>query len=68
VRRPKGRDQIQAQKHAKGDSATHLMYGLLVCTTLIDGKPLKYEEVLEMDLEDVMELQKKLFPKAASSS
>jgi hypothetical protein len=64
IRKGTGRDQIEAHKIAKGDGATELMYGLIARMVLIDAKPVKYEEVLEMDIEDVMELQASLFPKA----
>jgi hypothetical protein len=64
IRKGTGRDQIEAHKIAKGSSATELMYGLIARMALIDGKPILYEQVLELDLEDVMELQGALFPKA----
>ncbi len=71
MRRAKVRDQIEAMKVAKTDSAGDLMAAIVARVTLLDGKPLRYEDVIDMDLADGMALQGALsanFPKAPGSS
>lgn len=55
VRPGKGRDLLAAQRAAK--SPDEIPYALIAQLVEIDGKPVVYEDVLEMDLPDVLALQ-----------
>ncbi len=51
----KGRDLLQAQMKAK--TADEIPYALIAELVEIDGQKLVYEDILELDLEDVIALQ-----------
>lgn len=51
----KGRDLLQAQMKAK--TSEEIPYALIAELVEIDGNKLVYEDILEMDLEDVIALQ-----------
>ncbi|MFN3396497.1 MAG: hypothetical protein ACK4Z9_06865 [Thermodesulfovibrionales bacterium] len=51
----KGRDLLNAQRKVK--SPEEILYALLAELTEIDGQRLVYEDILEMDLQDVLALQ-----------
>ena len=51
----KGRDLLQAQMKAK--TSDEIPYALLAELCEIDGQKLVYEDILELDLEDVIVLQ-----------
>lgn len=51
----KGRDLLQAQMKAK--TADEIPYALIAELVEIDGEKLVYEDILELDLEDVITLQ-----------
>lgn len=51
----KGRDLLQAQMKAK--TSDEIPYALLAELCEIDGQKLVYEDILELDLEDVIALQ-----------
>lgn len=51
----KGRDLLQAQMKAK--TADEIPYALIAELVEIDGQKLVYEDILELDLEDVITLQ-----------
>ena len=55
IRKGKGRDLFQAQKTAK--TSEESPYALIAELTEIDGVKLVYEDILELDLEDVIALQ-----------
>lgn len=55
VRQGKGYDLLQAQMKAK--TSEELPYALIAELAEIDGQPLVYEDILEMDLSDVVALQ-----------
>ncbi|MBF0481267.1 MAG: hypothetical protein HQK81_06125 [Desulfovibrionaceae bacterium] len=55
----KGLDLLNATRAVANDSSA-LMFALVAGLTTIDGKSLPYEELLEMDLPDVMELLAKV--------
>lgn len=51
----KGRDLLQAQMKAK--MVDEIPYALIAELVEIDGQKLVYEDILELDLEDVIALQ-----------
>ena len=51
----KGRDLLNAQKNS--NSSDEIPYALIAQLTEIDGQSIVYEDVLEMDLEDVLAIQ-----------
>ncbi len=51
----KGKDLLQAQMKAK--TSEEIPYALIAELVEIDGSKLVYEDILEMDLEDVIALQ-----------
>ena len=55
IRKGKGFDLFQAQKKAK--TSEEIPYALIAELTEIDGVKLVYEDILELDLEDVIALQ-----------
>lgn len=55
VRQGKGYDLLQAQMKAK--TSEELPYALIAELAEIDGQSLVYEDILDMDLEDVIALQ-----------
>ncbi|MBR1373624.1 hypothetical protein IJ556_04140 [bacterium] len=55
IRKGKGFDLFQAQKTAK--TSEEIPYALIAELTEIDGVKLVYEDILELDLEDVIALQ-----------
>jgi hypothetical protein len=57
VRRGYGRDLMRAQRAAAGGDASAVVFALIAEVTLVDGRKIVYEDVLEMDLADVMALQ-----------
>lgn len=67
MRKAKGRDQIEAIKIA-GEKSTpvEMMYATVARVTTIDGKQLLFEQMRDMDLDDITELLKVMnsFPKA----
>lgn len=54
----KGKDLLQAQMKAK--SSDEIPYALIAELVEIDGQKLVYEDILEMDLEDVLALQSEI--------
>jgi hypothetical protein len=58
IRRGKGRDLMRAHRAAAGNpEPLAVSFALLAELAEIDGKPIVYEDILEMDLEDVLALQ-----------
>ena len=55
IRKGKGFDLFQAQIKAK--TSEEIPYALIAELTEIDGQQLVYEDVFELDLEDVIALQ-----------
>ena len=55
LRKGKGFDLFQAQKKAK--TSEEIPYALIAELAEIDGQKLIYEDILELDLEDVIALQ-----------
>lgn len=55
IRKGKGYDLFQAQKKAK--TSEEIPYALIAELVEIDGTQLVYEDILELDLEDVIALQ-----------
>jgi hypothetical protein len=51
----KGRDLLNAQKKAK--TSDEIPYALIAELTEIDGEYLVYEDILELQIEDVIKLQ-----------
>ena len=51
----KGRDLLNAQRKSK--TPDEIMFALIAELTEIDEQPLIYEDLLEMELEDVLALQ-----------
>ena len=54
----KGKDLLQAQIKAK--TSDEIPYALLAELCEIDGQKLVYEDILELDLEDVIALQSEI--------
>lgn len=55
LRQGKGYDLLQAQMKAK--NSEEIPYALIAELVEIDGQALVYEDILDMDLEDVIALQ-----------
>jgi hypothetical protein len=55
VRRGKGRDMLEASRRS-GTDLSRIQFDLLSVLTLIDGQPLHFDELMEMDMEDISEL------------
>lgn len=55
IEKGKGKDLLQAQIKAK--TSDEIPYALIAELVEIDGQKLVYEDILEMDLEDVLSLQ-----------
>lgn len=60
----KGIDLLHAQMKAK--TSEEIPYALIAELTEIDGTPLVYEDILELDLPDVIELQTAISGKVVS--
>jgi hypothetical protein len=60
----KGRDLLNAQRKAK--TPDEIMFALIAELTEIDEQPLIYEDLLEMELEDVIALQAEMSGKFQS--
>ena len=58
LRKGKGYDLFQAQKKAK--TSEEIPYALIAELVEIDGQQLVYEDILELDLEDVIALQSEI--------
>jgi hypothetical protein len=58
LRNGRGHDLLQAQMKAK--NSEEIPYALIAELVEIDGTPLVYEDILEMDLEDVIALQSEI--------
>ena len=58
VRKGKGRDLMRAHRAVAGNSEPmSVSFALIAELARVDGKPLVYEDVLEMDLDDVLTLE-----------
>jgi hypothetical protein len=58
IRRGKGRDLMRAHRAAAGNpEPLAVSFALVAELAEIEGKPIVYEDVLAMDLEDVLALQ-----------
>jgi hypothetical protein len=58
LRRGKGRDLMRAQRATAGNpDPTAVVFALIAELAQIDGAPIVYEDVAEMDLGDVLVLQ-----------
>ncbi|HVA84521.1 MAG TPA: hypothetical protein VNF28_06435 [Candidatus Binataceae bacterium] len=73
IRRGKGRDLMRAQRAVAGNSdPTAVVFALIAELAQIDGAPIVYEDVVEMDLGDVLVLQAEVtganFPEPAQDS
>ena len=55
IKKGKGIDLLNAQKNS--NSSDEIPYALIAQLTEIDGQSIVYEDVLEMDLEDVLAIQ-----------
>lgn len=58
LRNGKGNDLLQAQMKAK--TSEEIPYALIAELVEIDGQALVYEDILDMDLEDVIALQSEI--------
>lgn len=54
IRDGKGKDLFKAQKMA--NAPDEIMYALIARLTEIDGKPVRFEDLGEMDLQDLLVL------------
>jgi hypothetical protein len=73
IRRGKGRDLMHAQRAVAGNpDPTAVVFALIAELAQIDGAPIVYEDVVEMDLGDVLVLQAEVtganFPEPAQDS
>ncbi len=58
LRKGRGRDLMRAQRAAAGNpDPTAVVFALIAELAQIEGAPIVYEDVLEMDLDDVLALQ-----------
>lgn len=58
VRKGRGKDLMRAHRAVRGkDDPMAIAFALIAELTNIDGKPIVYEDVLEMDLANVLALQ-----------
>lgn len=55
IKKGKGIDLLNAQKNS--NSSDEIPYALIAQLTEIDGQSIVYEDVLEMDLDDVLAIQ-----------
>jgi hypothetical protein len=55
VRKGKGRDMINAMRKTK--DSNEVSFALAAELILVDGNPIIFEDLLEMDLADVMKIQ-----------
>ena len=55
IKKGKGRNLLQAQINAK--TSEEIIYALIAELVEIDGVQMVYEDILELDLEDVIALQ-----------
>lgn len=62
----KGKDLLNAQRKAK--TPDEILFALIAEISEIDGQPLIYEDLLEMELEDVLSLQAEMSGKFSQSS
>lgn len=58
LKKGKGFDLLQAQQKAK--TSEEIPYALIAELAEIDGQALVYEDILDMDLEDVIALQSEI--------
>lgn len=58
IKKGKGIDLLNAQKNS--NSSDEIPYALIAQLTEIDGQNIVYEDVLEMDLEDVLAIQSEI--------
>jgi hypothetical protein len=65
IRKGKGFDLLQAQMKAK--TSEEIPYALIAELAEIDGQGLVYEDILELDLEDVIALQEQIAGKFSSA-
>lgn len=73
IRGGKGRDLMRAQRAVAGNpDPTAVVFALIAELAQIDGAPIVYEDVIEMDLGDVLVLQAEVtganFPEPAPAS
>ena len=73
IRRGKGRDLMRAQRAVAGNpDPTAVVFALIAELAQIEGAPIVYEDVVEMDLGDVLVLQAEVtganFPEPAPDS
>lgn len=66
LRKGKGNDLLQAQMKAK--NSEEIPYALIAELVEIDGQSLVYEDILDMDLEDVIALQSEISGKFAKTT
>ena len=64
IRGGKGKDLLNAQRKSK--TPDEIMFALIAELTEIDEQPLIYEDLLEMELEDVLALQAEMSGKFQS--
>jgi len=72
IRKGKGRDLMHAQRAVAGNpDPTAVVFALIAELAQIDGAPIVYEDVVEMDLGDVLVLQAEVtganFPEPAQA-
>ncbi|MGH7986949.1 MAG: hypothetical protein ACREQX_11770 [Candidatus Binataceae bacterium] len=61
IRKGKGRDLMRAHRATAGnEEPLALIFALVAELTEIEGKPVVYEDLLEMTLEDVLTLQEEV--------
>jgi hypothetical protein len=73
IRKGKGRDLMRAQRAVAGNpDPTAVVFALIAELAQINGTPIVYEDVVEMDLGDVLMLQAEVtganFPEPAPDS
>jgi len=66
LRRLKGKHLLAGQRAVGGTDMSGLPYALVAQACRIDGSAITYEDVLEMDVEDVTDLLDKGIPKKAA--
>ena len=64
IKAGRGFDLLEAQKKAK--TSEEIPYALIAELAEIDGQPLVYEDILELDLPDVIALQEQIAGKLQS--
>ena len=61
IRKGKGRDLIRAHRAVAGNSEPmSVSFALIAELAQVDGKPLVFEDILEMDLNDVLTLEEEV--------